>query len=130
MRTLNLAIVCLVCGAFAGCRDDTPRAAGNKPLARAEGDQGKVGTENLKVVAEITGPMPTGITVSKSGRVFTNFPRWGDPVEFTVAEVKGGKVVPFPDARINKLNDKDPANSLVSVQSVVVDEQDRLWILD
>ena len=32
------------------------------------------------------GPMPTGVSVSATGRVFVNFPKWGDDVRFTVAE--------------------------------------------
>lgn len=55
-----------------------------------------VGT--LEVVATFDGPMPTGVTVSKAGRVFVNYPRWGDAVEFTVAEVKAGKATAYPDA--------------------------------
>lgn len=31
--------------------------------------------------------MPTGVTVSHSGRIFVNFPQWGDDVTATVAEV-------------------------------------------
>ena len=74
--------------------------------------------------------MPTGVTVSDSGRIFVNFPRWGDKVDFTVAEVKNGTAVPYPNAQINRPNPKAQAESFVSVQSVVVDPQDRLWILD
>ena len=29
--------------------------------------------------------MPTGVTVADDGRIFVCYPRWGDPVEFTVA---------------------------------------------
>ncbi len=74
--------------------------------------------------------MPTGITVSQSGRIFVNYPRWEDRVEFTVAEIKNGREVPFPDANINRLDLTRVADTFVSVQSVVVDPNDRLWILD
>lgn len=86
----------------------------------------------LDVVATFRGPMPTGVTVSNDGRIFVNFPRWGDAVEYTVAEVKQGKTVPFPNADIDHFSDSDnPADKLVSVQSVVVDPSgERLWILD
>jgi hypothetical protein len=30
------------------------------------------------------GPMPTGVAVSASGRVFVNYPKWGDEVPATV----------------------------------------------
>ena len=87
----------------------------------------------LEVVATFDGPMPTGVTVANNGRIFVNFPKWtGDPVEYTVAEVKNGKTFPYPNAEINRYADTDkPAEKLVSVQSVVVDPTGtRLWILD
>lgn len=74
--------------------------------------------------------MPTGVTVSQKGRIFINFPRWGDKVTFTVAEVVNGRAVPYPNLEINVVNAKKTSESLLSVQSVVVAPQDRLWILD
>lgn len=84
----------------------------------------------IETVASFDGPMPTGVTVSQSGRIFVNFPRWGDKVDYTVAEVKDGRTVPYPNAEINRPNTNSPSESFISVQSVVVDPQDRLWILD
>jgi sugar lactone lactonase YvrE len=86
----------------------------------------------LEVVATFNGPMPTGVTVSNNGRLFVNFPRWGDNIEYTVAEIKDGKGVAFPNREINRYAETDdPSNELVSVQSVVVDPGgNRLWILD
>ena len=74
--------------------------------------------------------MPTGITVSQSGRMFVNYPRWEDRVDFTVAEIKNGREVAFPDQNVNRLDLTRVADTFVSVQSVVVDPKDRLWILD
>ena len=87
---------------------------------------------NLEVVATFTGPMPTGVSVANSGRIFVNFPKWGDNVEYTVAEVVDGKTVPYPSADINHYSQgDDQADKLISVQSVVVDPTgSRLWILD
>jgi len=86
----------------------------------------------LEVVATFHGPMPTGVTVSDNGRIFVNFPKWGDDVLYTVAEVRDGKTLPYPDAAINHYTQGDnQADKLVSVQSVVVDPTGRrLWILD
>lgn len=84
----------------------------------------------LEPVAYFNGAMPTGVTVSQKGRIFINFPKWGDDVPFTVAEIRDGKAVPYPDEAMNQINEEDPAAALVSVQSVVVDPADRLWILD
>jgi sugar lactone lactonase YvrE len=91
----------------------------------------------LEVVATFNGPMPTGVTVANhtaasNGRIFVNFPKWGDPVEYTVAEVADGKALPYPNADINHYVEGDnPEEKLISVQSVVVDPTGkRLWILD
>src|SRR4051812_23546731 len=115
-----------------GGHNDTPRSVTAESgkagqLAKsADGAQqsSQVNSDKLQLVAGITGPMPTGIAVSKSGRVFVNFPRWGDPVEYTVAELKDGKAVPYPNLEMNKA-EGDPATNLIGVQSVVIDDQDR-----
>lgn len=77
-----------------------------------------------------SGPMPTGVTVSAKGRIFVNFPRWGDDVPFTVGEIRNGAVVAYPSQAANTFDATQPAATLSSVQSVVVDALDRLWILD
>ncbi len=96
----------------------------------------------LETVATFNGPMPTGVTVSRHGRIFVNFPRWGDDVPFTVAEVVKGKTVAFPNEQINDWPGRTLPNPnafkdeganqthFVNVQSVVVDPDDRLWVLD
>ena len=73
--------------------------------------------------------MPTGVTASRGGRVFVSFPKWGDDVPATVTELRDGRPVPFPDQRWNT-PDGDDERAFVSVQSVVVDPADRLWVLD
>jgi hypothetical protein len=70
--------------------------------------------------------MPTGVSVSSSGRIFISFPRWGDNVPFTVGEIRGNKVVPYPDQAINDFDPSRPRETLSSVQSVVVDPSNRL----
>ena len=87
--------------------------------------------EPVELVAEVRGAMPTGITVTPGGRIFLNFPQWGDASPFAVAELVGGRLVPFPDTPFNRPNGTaDPVDHLLSVQSVVADAMDRLWILD
>jgi sugar lactone lactonase YvrE len=76
------------------------------------------------------GPMPTGVSVSHTGRIFVNFPEWGDEVPATVVELVEGVPKPFPDERWNSPASDDDPDALVSVQSIVVDPHDRLWILD
>lgn len=84
----------------------------------------------LQQVFAFLDAMPTGVTVSETGRIFVNFPRWGDDVPFTVAEIRDGKVQAWPNAQINKEDPQDPAKGLISVQSVVADGQGRVWLLD
>ena len=85
-----------------------------------------------EVVATIKGAMPTGITVADSGRIFINYPRWGDNVIYTVAEVIDGIPEPYPTFAINNYKaGKDPSKHLVAAQSVVVDPSgQKLWVLD
>jgi sugar lactone lactonase YvrE len=113
-----------------------PKPTNNRP-ANPEyqlAEQPPISTErifgDLEVVATFDGPMPTGVAVSHTGRIFVNFPKWGDKVDYTVAEVIDGKTVPYPNADVNKTEKKKPQDALISVQSVVIDPQDRLWILD
>lgn len=84
----------------------------------------------LETVATFHGAMPTGVTVSEGGRIFVNFPRWGDDVPFTVGELRNGKAVPYPDAAVNREDASRAATQFISVQSVVADGQGRLWVLD
>ncbi len=86
--------------------------------------------QRLETVANFNGAMPTGVTVSQTGRVFVCYPHWGDPVPFTVAEVKNGQAVAYPNAQVNRIDKTHPAACLYSVQSVVVDPKNRLWALD
>jgi sugar lactone lactonase YvrE len=85
---------------------------------------------SLEVVHTFDGPMPTGVSVSHTGRVFVNFPKWGDEVPATVVELRDGAEVPFPDEQWNSPTSDDDAGAFVSVQSIVVDPADRLWVLD
>jgi sugar lactone lactonase YvrE len=85
---------------------------------------------SIETVATFPGPMPTGVTVTPTGRIFVNFPRWGDDVPFTVGELRDGQVVAYPNAEINRADASHPAKRFLSVQSVVADGNGRLWVLD
>src|SRR5215213_580187 len=71
----------------------------------------------LEPVAYFNGAMPTGVTVSQQGRIFVNFPKWGDDVQFTVAEIKNGKTVAYPDKATNQTDLNNLSEAFVSVQS-------------
>ncbi|MDP3876813.1 MAG: L-dopachrome tautomerase-related protein [Methylobacter sp.] len=81
-------------------------------------------------VATFDGPMPCGVTVAENGRIFINYPHWGDNPPFTVGELKNGRVFAYPNAAVNRGDPARAAETLISVQSVVADGANRLWILD
>jgi sugar lactone lactonase YvrE len=85
----------------------------------------------LETVASFADQQVTGIGVSKkTGRIFVNFPYWSDNHKISVAELdRDGNPKAFPDEAWNS-PDGDPAKRFVCVQSVVVDDDDNLWILD
>lgn len=77
----------------------------------------------------------TGIAVAESGRVFVSFPRWTEDNAVSVAELRDGSLVPYPDATWNAwrnaLKDQLPAaGHWVCVQNVVADGRGSLWVLD
>lgn len=78
----------------------------------------------------------TGVTVSETGRIFVNFPRWSEDAPVSVAELApDGTVTPYPDAAWNawrnaKKNEITPHDHWVCVQSVVADGRGSLWVLD
>jgi sugar lactone lactonase YvrE len=74
----------------------------------------------------------TGLAVSKTGRVFVNYPRWSEDLLMSVGEWrKDGSVRAYPNTDINSWKSgEDPAKKFVCVQSVYIDDQDRLWVLD
>ena len=80
-------------------------------------------------VASFDNQQVTGVGVSKkSGRVFVNFPDWSDDHLLSVAEIVDGKPKAYPNDEWNKPG--AAGSHFVCVQSVVVDDQDNLWILD
>lgn len=85
---------------------------------------------DLEQVFVFNGPMPTGVTVSEEGRIFVNFPKWGDDVKFTVAEIVKKKLVPYPNMEVNEEFSNDPSKKFISVQSVVADGRGTLFVLD
>jgi hypothetical protein len=57
---------------------------------------------NIEAVHEFYDAMPTGVTRAPNGRIFVNFPRWGDEVPFTVGEIVGNHVAAYPNADMNR----------------------------
>ena len=118
----------LLCGTvLCGAMLDSPVQAQEPAAAPAAG-------AGLTQVARFDHQV-TGVTVAGDGRIFVNFPRWTEDAPVSVAELKDGKPVPFPNAEWNawrnaKKDEVDPKTHFVCVQSVVADRQDRLWVVD
>jgi sugar lactone lactonase YvrE len=84
----------------------------------------------LQQVAAFPNQQVTGITVAADGRIFVNFPYWSDNHSISVAELgeKSG-LTPYPDTYWNS-NEGPVDRRFICVQSVVVDDQGALWVLD
>lgn len=121
MKKLSAALAMVMAAPFAHAISAVALPA-NAPADRSFG--------KLEQVHAFYDAMPTGVTVTETGRIFVNFPRWGDNVPFTVGEIRDGKVVAYPNAAINQENLNDPSDGLISVQSVVADGRGRVWLLD
>lgn len=91
------------------------------------------GDRTLDVVYATHDFQITGVTVSRSGRLFVNFPRWSDRYLNAVVELRDdGSIKPYPDEEWNRW-DMKPATvgkHFVCVQSVVADDEDSMWVLD
>ena len=74
----------------------------------------------------------TGVAVSKVGRIFINYPRWSPETTISVAElISSDSTRPYPDSVWNQWNpDRTPEDHFICVQSVYVDRENYLWILD
>ncbi|KDR32331.1 MULTISPECIES: L-dopachrome tautomerase-related protein [Caballeronia] len=92
-------------------------------------------TPQLQQVAKFEHQV-TGVTVSKDGRIFVNFPRWTEDAPVSVAEVtRDGQIKPYPDDEWNawrneKKNQMSAGDHFVCVQSVVTDAHGNLWVVD
>jgi hypothetical protein len=75
-------------------------------------------------------PKWTGVAVSNTRRIFVNFPRWSS-IPFSVAEIVDSQLVPYPNTEWNTWGGSTPPeNHFVCVQSVYIDKENYLWILD
>ncbi|UCH10197.1 MAG: hypothetical protein JSU61_13525 [Fidelibacterota bacterium] len=74
----------------------------------------------------------TGVAVSREGRIFVNYPNWWPAEHLSVAELtpEGGAAA-YPDLGWNTPDaGSSPKYYFVCVQSVYIDSENYLWILD
>ncbi|GBR03145.1 gluconolactonase [Asaia siamensis] len=101
--------------------------------AKASGnaDDGTSSSGVFDIVAEFTGPGPSGVAVLPDGRLFVSFPRHADNHPgATLGEVKNGKIIPYPSAEVSLPSNRAPADRLMSVHGLALDSQNRLWLID
>ncbi|HWB04051.1 MAG TPA: L-dopachrome tautomerase-related protein [Verrucomicrobiales bacterium] len=115
-----------------------PPSPGNPPGASApaptattvRGTRYAAGKCELEEIAAFPNQQVTGVTVSRTGRIFVNFPYWSDTHTTSVAEIlPDDEVKPYPDIAWNSKNGPSEKRWLC-VQSVYVDDTDALWVLD
>ncbi len=85
----------------------------------------------LEVVAEFDDAWPSGVAVSRSGRIFVSFPRVEDPpAPATLAEIRDGRAVAFPDELVNDPSAGDPTQRFTSIHGIALAPGNRLFALD
>ncbi len=84
-----------------------------------------------EVIAQFPEFWPSGIAVSRSGRIFLSFPRLDEKKATpTLAELRDGVAVPFPDELVNTIDPSDPTHRFVSVHGIAITPGNRLLALD
>lgn len=93
---------------------------------------GRAAESKIKPVFQDDLSQFTGVALSKTGRMFINYPRWQGPHDLDVVEVQSNGIArPFPDKDWNSWDkSQSGSNKWVCVQSVFVDDQDQLWVVD
>lgn len=88
---------------------------------------------SMEIIAKISppNPDPSGIAVSSDNRVFLGFPRHADNHKsFALAELKNGKLEPFPNKDFVFPSNNPVKERLVSPHGMYMDKNDILWIID
>jgi sugar lactone lactonase YvrE len=121
--------------AVSGCRPIRPlRPVSHRTIASHDKVVSQLRAEAEATLIEVAGSdrLWTGVAVSKQGRIFVTYPRWSADVPFSVGEIsESGRVVPFPNEMWNAWDASSaPADHLICVQSVHIDSDDFLWVLD
>jgi sugar lactone lactonase YvrE len=123
MKRVATLLYAVVIGT-AGCTG-APDSKEESPAQIGEDTQPKL------VVVATSNRQWTGLTMSRDGRLFVNFPRWSPDVPLSVAEFVDGQPVPYPDMDRNSWSPEGNSDEqFVCVQSVVADEAGSLWVLD
>jgi hypothetical protein len=118
-----LSLLSITCTTLVGCTVNP--ISYNAPLPEIRGELLEYASFDDQVA---------GIAVSQGGRIFVGFPRWDKNPACSVAEVTvDGSLRPYPDKEWNrwgKAEEGRPDAHFNAVQSLFVDANNVLWILD
>lgn len=100
--------------------------------AASAGVPGTAPVGALELARAVQAPSsPTGLAVSRTGRMFVFMPRFDTKLPFSIGEVAAdGTVTPWPDATTNQPDVGRPRDTLFHIPNGVFDTRDRLWVLD
>lgn len=129
MKRIYISLITgIVC--FAACNNEENNAHAQEVADTAGTPAGATQVSSLTKVVSFKGVQVTGVTISESGRLFANFPRWREGLPFSVVEImKDGSYKPYPDAGWNSWNGRPQQNQFTCVQSVVA-HGNSLFVLD
>jgi sugar lactone lactonase YvrE len=86
---------------------------------------------SFEIVAAFPGPGASGVVVTPEGRVFVGFPRHADNHrKATLAELRDGTLVPYPNAALSMPSDRPPSQRLISIHGMTTDSRGRVWAID
>jgi sugar lactone lactonase YvrE len=88
--------------------------------------------KELELVFEDNQYQLTGVAISKKGRLFTNYPLWEGPHQYSLVEIlPGNKTKPYPNLEMNQWQKgQDGREKWVCVQAVYIDDKDAMWVVD
>lgn len=128
MRTFGKILLCalLVIPAI-GCNRTKSKKGTESPVSKQE----EAPLYEIVEVAQSEHQW-TGVAVSRDGRIFVCYPRWSDYVPMSVGEViSETEVVPYPNKNLNEWDlTGSVRDQFVCAQSVYIDFNNNLWILD
>lgn len=123
----KIVVIFTILGLLVSCKEAT-----NKKAATVISYETDSVVPQIIQVAEFKGQQVTGVTVSDSGRIFVNFPRWRKGVANSVVEItRDNKKESYPNAKWNswEIGQTVADDKFVGVQSVVAFEN-KLYVLD
>lgn len=92
-----------------------------------------ISAQPMDTVARIMPPHPdmSGIAITPDGRIFLSFPRHADNHrECALAELKGDRLIPFPNREMTYPSDKPYSEWLVSPHGMTTDANGNIWVVD